>query len=134
MIKSYRKKVRHYRNTQKEQFMVSNAARKIFNPSLVPNKLNKYGDLSVFKTPSDLPAPIKSLGPFICDSKIKVLTSEMLICRRIQNLVYDLSLIIKIFRLRSRKCQESIGTETKITVLPRRRKRTVFSKFLWMIV
>ena len=82
MIKSYKKKIRHYRNTQKEQFMVSNAARKIFNPTLVPNKLKSYGNLSIFKTPNHLPAPVKPLGPFICDSKIKVSASEMLILQK----------------------------------------------------
>ena len=79
--KAYRKKLDHYRKIQTKPFLSENRIKQ-HDPTIVPNRLRKYGSLCIFGAPSDLPPPLKPLGPFVCDRNIEISPEEMLILQK----------------------------------------------------
>ena len=81
-IKIYKKKIRHYRETQTQPFMSYDRKEKEHDPTVVPYRLRKYGALSIFGCPEDLLLPLNPLGPFICTKDVKISPEEMLILQK----------------------------------------------------
>ena len=73
----YKNKIEHYLKVQKPNLQVKVEQKpKNDSPTVPPGKLGEYCDLSIFGNVGELPKPEKSLGPFICDSSIKLTTAE----------------------------------------------------------
>ena len=62
--------------------MSNNKREKEHDPTIVPQRLRKYGALSIFGTPADLPRPEDPPDPFICSRKIKISPEEMMILQK----------------------------------------------------
>ena len=89
---AYRKKLDHYRSKQlngvfgqKEQDMALSRGigteKKKYLPQ-IPKNLMKYKNLSIFRSPDDLPRAKLPLGPFLCDKGIKLTEEELLVLRK----------------------------------------------------
>ena len=82
LIKKYRRKIRHYRETQTDPHSNQSSNEKEHEPTSVPLRLKKYESLCIFGKPNDLPNPVKPLGPFICNKNLKISPEEMLILQK----------------------------------------------------
>ena len=77
----YSKKIIHYQkhqisNTQPGDLDSNKSYKKLHRPTTPPAALKDYSTLSIFGEAKDLPAAKTPLGPFICDSTIKLTKSE----------------------------------------------------------
>ena len=73
----YKKKVAHYRKHQiTPSEVIDTELKKPFKPTIPLSELSDFSDLSIFGEPKDLPAPVRPLGPFICDKSIQLTRDE----------------------------------------------------------
>ena len=78
------KKIAHLQK-KIEQLRVKYKTNKGFNPTKVPDRLSEFSDLSIFKTPRDLPAKQVPVGPFLCSPHIKLDDNEKKLLSRDPN-------------------------------------------------
>lgn len=77
----YRTKIEHYRGIQRDDNACSIYKENI-EPTNTPYFLREYSSLSVFETPDKMPKPMRPLGPYICDKKLKISPEELLILQK----------------------------------------------------
>ena len=72
----YRLKVNHYLKKQNKRKEILEHEKKEFRCSKVPENMQEFKDISIFKTPKDLPEPCPPLGPFICATTVNLNEDE----------------------------------------------------------
>ena len=78
MWEKYTKKINHYKQQQNidQDIVTTQRSKKPCTPTTPPDDFGEYSTLSIFGTAKDLPKAVTPLGPFICDSNIKLTKSE----------------------------------------------------------
>ena len=111
-IKKYQKKIEHYHNIQKDS--MNETTLYPGTSSHVPNRLHKYKDLSVFKTAEHLPKKQAPLGPFICDTSIKLDSDEISLLSKQPkfSLMGEITEVDMLFETEKMTCKHRYGQQT----------------------
>ena len=77
----YSRKIKHYQRKQGVG-KKSKGPDIVKDPTITPYNLRDFSEINIFRRPEDLPKPERPLGPFICDSSIKLSKQEISILSR----------------------------------------------------